>query len=48
MRAPPPRRSRPSSCPIGCARHLFEEPGALERVAELKPDWFLAHLAATG
>jgi dienelactone hydrolase len=28
------------------ATHLFEEPGALERVAELARDWFLAHLAS--
>jgi putative phosphoribosyl transferase len=28
------------------ASHLFEEPGALERVAELARDWFLQHLAA--
>jgi dienelactone hydrolase len=27
------------------ATHLFEEPGALERVAELARDWFLRHLA---
>lgn len=26
------------------ATHLFEEPGALERVSELARDWFLAHL----
>jgi putative phosphoribosyl transferase len=26
------------------ATHLFEEPGALARVAELARDWFLAHL----
>src|SRR5204863_3818177 len=26
------------------ATHLFEEPGALERVAELARDWFLSHL----
>jgi putative phosphoribosyl transferase len=26
------------------AGHLFEEPGALERVAELAADWFLRHL----
>ena len=26
------------------ATHLFEEPGALERVAELASDWFLSHL----
>jgi dienelactone hydrolase len=26
------------------ASHLFEEPGALEKVAELARDWFLAHL----
>lgn len=28
------------------ATHLFEEPGALERVAELARDWFGAHLSA--
>jgi putative phosphoribosyl transferase len=28
------------------ATHLFEEPGALEQVAELARDWFAAHLAA--
>lgn len=28
------------------AGHLFVEPGALERVAELARDWFLRHLAA--
>ena len=28
------------------AGHLFEEPGALERVAELAGAWFVAHLAA--
>lgn len=27
------------------ASHLFEEPGALERVAELARDWFVRHLA---
>lgn len=27
------------------ATHLFEEPGALDRVAALARDWFLAHLA---
>jgi pimeloyl-ACP methyl ester carboxylesterase len=27
------------------ATHLFEEPGALERVAELARDWFLEHLS---
>jgi putative phosphoribosyl transferase len=26
------------------ATHLFEEPGALEQVAQLATDWFLAHL----
>ncbi|MGW1228091.1 phosphoribosyltransferase, partial [Streptomyces sp. NPDC002530] len=30
------------------ATHLFEEPGALDRVAELARDWFTAHLAAPG
>jgi dienelactone hydrolase len=28
------------------ATHLFEEPGALETVAELAREWFLAHLGA--
>ncbi|MFF2509443.1 phosphoribosyltransferase family protein [Streptomyces sp. NPDC058067] len=28
------------------ATHLFEEPGALDRVADLARSWFLAHLAA--
>jgi hypothetical protein len=29
------------------ATRLFEEPGALERVAELARDWFLQHLHAS-
>ncbi len=29
------------------ATHLFEEPGALERVAELARDWFVDHLGST-
>jgi putative phosphoribosyl transferase len=29
------------------ATHLFEEPGALERVAALARDWFLQHLRTT-
>ena len=29
------------------AGHLFEEPGAVERVAELAADWFLRHLRQT-
>ncbi len=29
------------------ATHLFEEPGALERVAELAKDWFVDHLGST-
>ena len=28
------------------ASHLFEEPGALEQVAELARDWFERHLVA--
>lgn len=28
------------------ATHLFEEPGALERVAELAADWFRSHVTA--
>jgi dipeptidyl aminopeptidase/acylaminoacyl peptidase len=27
------------------ATHLFEEPGALEHVAELARNWFVEHLA---
>jgi len=30
------------------ATHLFEEPGALERVADLASDWFLLHAAGSG
>jgi putative phosphoribosyl transferase len=30
------------------ATHLFEEPGALERVAELAAGWFAMHLASAG
>jgi len=29
------------------ATHLFEEPGALEAVADLAARWFLEHLAGT-
>lgn len=29
---------------VGGATHLFSEPGALERVAELAADWFTRHL----
>jgi dienelactone hydrolase len=30
------------------ATHLFEEPGALEAVAELARDWFVLHLSVAG
>ena len=30
------------------ASHLFEEPGALERVARLASDWFVTHLGRRG
>jgi putative phosphoribosyl transferase len=30
------------------AAHLFEEPGSLERVADLAGDWFLRHLRLAG
>ena len=30
------------------ATHLFEEPGALEQVAKLASDWFVAHIGADG
>jgi putative phosphoribosyl transferase len=30
------------------ATHLFEEPGALERVAQLAAEWFVRHLSADG
>jgi putative phosphoribosyl transferase len=33
---------------IAGASHLFEEPGALERVAELARDWFLKYLVPAG
>ncbi|MCL4789800.1 MAG: alpha/beta fold hydrolase [Verrucomicrobia bacterium] len=29
------------------ASHLFEEPGALEKVAEMAADWFVTHLATS-
>jgi len=32
---------------VSGASHLFEEPGALDRVAELARDWFARHLTAT-
>jgi hypothetical protein len=28
------------------ATHLFEEPGALEQVARMAPEWFKEHLQA--
>ncbi|MBV8263365.1 MAG: dienelactone hydrolase family protein [Candidatus Eremiobacteraeota bacterium] len=31
---------------VGGATHLFEEPGALEQVAQLARDWFLTYLTA--
>jgi len=31
---------------VPAATHLFEEPGALEEVAELATEWFRRHLAA--
>ncbi len=30
------------------ATHLFEEPGALERVADLAAEWFVPHLGVSG
>ncbi|MBV2156357.1 phosphoribosyltransferase family protein [Kitasatospora sp. SUK 42] len=33
---------------VAHASHLFEEPGTLDRVAELAADWFLRHLPRTG
>ena len=33
---------------VSGASHLFEEPGALERVAELASGWFLLHAAGRG
>jgi putative phosphoribosyl transferase len=32
---------------VAGATHLFEEPGALERVAQLAGDWFTQHAGAT-
>lgn len=40
----PPAPHRIVAIPV--ATHLFEEPGALERVAELADDWFDEHLRA--
>jgi putative phosphoribosyl transferase len=39
-------RARVSLEIVPGATHLFEEPGALERVAELAGDWFIRHLKA--
>lgn len=33
---------------VAGASHLFEEPGALEQVADLAADWFAAHLQREG
>lgn len=33
---------------VAGASHLFEEPGALERVADLASAWFVRHLAGGG
>jgi pimeloyl-ACP methyl ester carboxylesterase len=33
---------------VAGATHLFEEPGALERVSELAGGWFLQHLSGAG
>ena len=30
------------------ATHLFEEPGTLEKVAQLASDWFVKHIGASG
>lgn len=32
-------------CVVPAASHLFEEPGALEQVADLARDWFTTHLS---
>ena len=46
-------REAQKAIPVECqlavvpgATHLFEEPGALEKVAEIARDWFVAHLVA--
>jgi putative phosphoribosyl transferase len=48
-------RQAQQAVPVECrlavvpgATHLFEEPGTLEKVAELARDWFVTHLAGTG
>jgi putative phosphoribosyl transferase len=33
---------------VSGATHLFEEPGALEKVAKLASDWFVSHISAAG
>ncbi|MGV0652548.1 alpha/beta family hydrolase [Mycolicibacterium thermoresistibile] len=45
------RAAIPAVCEIAVipgATHLFEEPGALDQVAELARDWFTDHLSRTG
>ncbi len=48
-------RQAQQAVPVECqlavvpgATHLFEEPGTLEKAAELARDWFVRHLAETG
>jgi len=33
---------------VSGATHLFEEPGALEKVAKLATDWFVSHMGSSG
>jgi putative phosphoribosyl transferase len=37
-------RTRTQLVLVEGATHLFEEPGALDKVSELARDWFLEHL----
>jgi hypothetical protein len=39
LEAPPPT----GSVDVPGATHLFEEPGALDAVADLATDWFIQH-----
>jgi putative phosphoribosyl transferase len=40
-----PRQTKHKLEIIANATHLFEEPGALDKVADLARDWFREHLA---
>jgi putative phosphoribosyl transferase len=47
-RAPAALRCERKRIVIPGATHLFDEPGALEQVAELAAGWFVEHLTDAG